>query len=96
MTTNDTITTADRIAMLVGGGLIFLGVVVLGFVNTILGAPTTVVLEDGQIVAEPVISPEIRAAVLALGLLVWLGYVVYKLSSTPSSEVDGHPTAVET
>lgn len=92
---NDTLTVADRIAMLVGGGLMILGIVVLGFINTILGAPTTVVMEDGQIVAEPAISPEIRAMIVALGLLVWLGYVVYKLFSTPSSEVEGHPTAVE-
>lgn len=84
----DDVTIADRIAMAVGGGLILLGVVALGFVNTILGAPHQPVVEEGTVVASPVVSPELRAALVALGLLVWFVYGAYKLA-TPAGRRDG-------
>ncbi|WP_254767905.1 hypothetical protein [Salinilacihabitans rarus] len=95
--TTDTTTTADRIAMALGGGLITLGVVVLGLINTLANAPTVPAVEEGEIVATPMISPEIRAYLVALGLLVWLVYALYKLTSVPPGTTDEreHPGAVE-
>lgn len=90
--------TADRIAMVLGGGLILLGIVVMGLINELAGAPHLFVVDDGTettqvvspgivdggtVVATPVVSPEIRAYVIALGLLVLAVYAVYKLTSPP-------------
>ncbi|MFC6718169.1 hypothetical protein ACFQGT_11070 [Natrialbaceae archaeon GCM10025810] len=87
-TTNTETPTADRIAMLLGGGLVLLGTVVLGLLNTLAGAPALPVEEDGAIVAEPLVSPDLRAYVIALGLLIWLLFAIYKLTRTPSVDVD--------
>lgn len=83
--TTDTITSADRIAMLLGGGLIVLGVVVLGFINVIMGAPHVPheVEETGEMIY-PVISADIRAYLIALGLLVWFGSGIYKITKEPA------------
>ncbi|WP_265111764.1 hypothetical protein [Halosolutus halophilus] len=92
----DTITTADRIAMLFGGGLVLLGTIVLGFVNVLADAPHVPVEEEGAIVAAPVVSPDLRAYLIALGLLIWLGYAIYKLTRPPTVEVteaQGTPAA---
>lgn len=84
--TTDTTTTADRIAMLLGGGLIVLGTVVLGLVNVLANAPHMPVEEEGVVVATPVVAPDLRAYIVALGLLVWLGFAIYKLTKAPSVE----------
>lgn len=84
--TTDANTTADRIAMWLGGGLILLGVVVLGLVNELATAPHVEVVEEGTVVATPVVSPDLRAYIIALGLLVWLGFAIYKLTRAPSIE----------
>ncbi|MFC4542068.1 hypothetical protein ACFO5R_09025 [Halosolutus amylolyticus] len=90
--TTDTLTTADRIAMLLGGGLVLLGTMILGFVNVISNAPHMPVVEEGTVVATPVVSPDLRAYVIALGLLVWLGFAIYKLTRAPSVEVEQQTT----
>lgn len=89
--TTDQITTADRIAMLLGGGLVLLGTAVLGLVNTLAGAPTMPVVEEEMIVAEPLVSPDLRASLIALGLLVWLVVAIYKVTQAPSVEVTEAP-----
>lgn len=81
---NSELTTADRIAMLLGGGLILLGTAALELVNVLAGAPQVPVEEEGVIVATPVVSPTLRAYIIALGLLVWLGFAVYKLTRAPA------------
>lgn len=83
MTTEDTLSNADRIAMLVGGGLIILGTAVLGFVNTVTGSPHMPVVEEGEVVATPLVAPEVRAVLVALGLLVWLLFAIYKVTTAP-------------
>ncbi|MFW6152961.1 MAG: hypothetical protein ACOC42_01240 [Halobacteriota archaeon] len=80
---NNNLSTIDRIAMLVGGGLIVFGVIVLGFINTIANAPHLPVVEDGVTVAEPVIPADIRAYLVLLGLLVWLLYGLFKVTVAP-------------
>lgn len=84
---NNTLSTADRIAMLVGGGLIAFGTIVLGFLNVIANSPHMVVMEEGQVVAEPLITPDIRAYLVLLGLLVWLLYGLYKVAVAPGGEI---------
>ncbi|APW98678.1 hypothetical protein CHINAEXTREME_13210 [Halobiforma lacisalsi AJ5] len=85
-TTTDVV---DRIAMGLGGGLMLLGIVVMGLINDLAGAPHVPVEEEGAIVATPVVSPDLRAYLIALGLLVWFVYGVYKLTSAPpTAEID--------
>jgi hypothetical protein len=74
-------TTADRIAMYVGGGLFVLGSVVIGAVETLFGSPHAVT-GDGQIVHEALVPLELRSAIVLSGLVVWMLYAVYKLVST--------------
>ncbi len=79
-------TTADKIAMYVGGGLILFGAVVVGVVETLFGSPHAVTGE-GQIVHETLVPLEVRSFIILAGLLVWLLYTVYRISGTePSSE----------
>ncbi|CAI50819.1 uncharacterized protein NP_6078A (plasmid) [Natronomonas pharaonis DSM 2160] len=84
--TNNTLTTADRIAMLGGGSLILCGIAVMGLVNELAGAPHIPVEEEGVIVATPVVAPELRAYVVGFGLVVWLFYGLYKLAAAPGGD----------
>ena len=73
--------TADRVAMYVGGGLVLLGSVVIGAVETLFGSPHAVT-GDGQIVHEALVPLEIRSLIILAGLVVWMLYAVYKLVGT--------------
>ena len=86
-------TTADRIAMALGGGLVLVGIAVMGFVNVIAGAPHLPVEEEGAIVATPVVAPELRAGLVAAGLVVWLVYGLYTLASPPTDGGQGATAA---
>lgn len=77
----DDLTTADRIALYVGGGLVVFGVVVIGFLEIVAGS-THPVTDEGQTVHEALIPLEIRSYVILLGLLVWAAYAVYKVFAT--------------
>lgn len=66
--------------MYVGGGLLLFGAVVIGVVETLFGSPHAVTGE-GQIVHETLVPLEIRSFIILAGLLVWLLYAVYKLTS---------------
>jgi hypothetical protein len=70
---------ADRIAMALGGGLVLLGTAVLGFFETVIGNyhAMPVTNDAGDVVATTTFDPSLRAAIIALGLLVWLGYALY-------------------
>ena len=77
------LTTADRIAMVAGGGLVVLGVVLVGLLEILLGSPHPVDSE-GAIVHEALIPIEVRSYVILLGLLI-LGLVaVYKFVAAPN------------
>jgi|GEM_PF-1250516 len=80
------LTKADRIAMLGGGIPIALGIVVLGLINTFADAPAAPVVEEGTVVATPLIPVDLRVGLVLLGLLVWLAYAVYKLGVAPTPE----------
>ncbi|MDY6819343.1 MAG: hypothetical protein SVG88_11835 [Halobacteriales archaeon] len=81
MTTADRTTTVDSIAMALGGGLIFLGLVVLGVLEAIIGNPHAVpqTNDAGKVVATTTFDPTLRAAIIALGMLIWLLYGLYKV-----------------
>lgn len=72
--------------MLVGGGLIAIGVIVLGFINVITNSPHLEVVEDGVVTAEPLVPPDIRAYLILLGLLIWGGFALFKLVTVPGGQ----------
>ena len=71
------LTTADRIGMYVGGGLIVLGVVVIGIVEMALGAPHPV-SGEGQIQHEALIPLFVRSSIVLGGLVIWGLTAIYK------------------
>jgi hypothetical protein len=78
-----TLTTADRIGMYVGGGLIVLGVVVIGIVEMALGAPHPV-SGEGQIQHEALVPVFVRSSIILGGLVVWGLTAIYKtIAPTP-------------
>jgi thiosulfate dehydrogenase [quinone] large subunit len=84
-------TVADRAALGVGAALVGLGVVVMGVVETLVGTPNPVpVTEGGEVVAATTLSPELRAATVALGLGVWFVYAVARFLWTAAGR---DPTA---
>jgi len=89
-------TTADKIAMYLGGGLILFGAVVIGVVETLFGSPHAVTGE-GQIVHEALVPLEIRSSIILAGLLVWLLYAVYKLASAdpPAGTAEAAPETAD-
>lgn len=81
-----TLTTADRIGMYLGGGLVVLGVVGIGLVEMALGAPHPV-SGDGQIEHGALVPLAVRSSVILGGLLVWGLTAVYKLvAPTPAGD----------
>ena len=74
-------TSADAIAMYLGGGLVLLGTVGFGLLEMIAGSPHPVDGE-GAIVHEALIPLEVRSYVILLGLLIWGVVAIYKLIAT--------------
>ena len=83
-------TTADKVAMYVGGGLILLGSVVIGAIETVFGSPHAVTGE-GQIVHEALVPLEVRSYIILLGLIVWGVYAVYRVVATTPEPVPAEP-----
>jgi hypothetical protein len=79
---------ADRAAMIVGGSLIVVATVVLGLIETFVGNPSPVPVTNGagEVIAAPTIPVEIRATLIALGLLVWGVYGVYRVVAPSGGE----------
>ncbi|QLH81840.1 hypothetical protein [Halosimplex pelagicum] len=80
------ITTIDRAAMALGGGLVLLGVVGLGIVEVLAGppygaAPTT--NDAGEVVATPMVDANLRVLLVVAGLVVLLAWQVYRMAATP-------------
>jgi ABC-type Fe3+-siderophore transport system permease subunit len=90
-------TTTDKLAMLVGGSFVLLGTVVMGTVEALIGNPSTmpVTNEAGQVVATTTFPVEARAALIALGLLVWFAAAVYTVA-TPRQAEEAAPAATGT
>ncbi|WP_136688187.1 hypothetical protein [Halorhabdus amylolytica] len=78
MATNTTTETmADKVAMALGGGLIILGVVVLGLLESIAGRSAGPVNGDGAVPDTVLIDPTIRAGLILVGVIVLLLYAMY-------------------
>lgn len=78
--------TLDKAAVLLSTGLMFLGIVVLGLIETFTGRPyfpTTVeeTNEAGEVIATytPLVDPNIRVGLVVAGIGVLLVYGLYKL-----------------
>jgi len=76
------LTTADKIALYVGGGLVVFGTVVVGMIDMLAGASHPVTGE-GQIVHDAVLPLEVRSYIILAGLLIWGLYAVYRVAATP-------------
>jgi hypothetical protein len=85
------LTTADRIAMYVGGGLLLVGTVGIGILEMALGSPHPV-SGDGQIVHDALIPIEIRSYIILLGLLTWGVYAVYKIGVSGGATGTAQPS----
>ncbi|MFC6988956.1 hypothetical protein ACFQJD_09970 [Haloplanus sp. GCM10025708] len=75
------LTTADEIALYLGGGLVLLGTVGVGLLEMIAGSPHPV-SGEGQIVHEALVPLHIRSYIILLGLAIWGAYAVYKVVAT--------------
>jgi len=94
MTLND-MNTIDRAATLLGTGLMFLGIVVLGLVETLDGEPfgaAPLTNDAGEILAQPTIDPAIRTGLVIAGLAVLGLWAIYK-TVRPVPDADGATTA---
>jgi len=81
-------TTIDNVAMALSGTLLTLGVVVLGIVEIVDGAPygaAPVTNEAGDIVATPGIDPAIRTGLVLAGLIVLLLWGGYRAVAGPDA-----------
>ncbi|WP_436928067.1 hypothetical protein [Halosimplex amylolyticum] len=86
---NTTTNPIDRAAMALGGGLILLGVVVLGIVETLAGQPygaAPLTNDAGDIIATPLVDPNIRTGLVIAGLLVLLLWQLYRMTAAPERE----------
>lgn len=87
-TITQTATTADKIAMALGGGLVLLGTLVMGTLETLLGGPNAlpVTNEAGVVVAETTFDPVLRATIVLAGLVVFGLFALYRLVATRVAE----------
>ena len=95
----DDMTTVDKLAMIVGGSFVVLGTVLMGIVEALVGNPSAVPVTNdaGQVVATTTFPVEVRAYLIALGLLVWLAAGVYKLvARAPRETATTAPTGAAT
>jgi len=93
--------TVDKAAVLLSTGLMFLGIVVLGVIETFDGrahVPATVeqTNQAGEVVATytPTIDPNIRVGLVVAGIAVLLVYGLYKLVQ-PAPEAE-QPATTDT
>lgn len=87
-------TTIDKLAMGLSGALMLLGIVVLGFVEVLAGPPygAAPILNDaGEVVATPLIDPNLRTGLVILALIVLLLWGIYKVAMV---EPTGEETTV--
>lgn len=85
----DDLDTIDKAAMFLSTGLMFLGIVVLGFVETLTGQPHyPIATEGGEVVAYGTFGPTLRTGLVIAGLVVLLAYAVYKLATPVDPATD--------
>jgi hypothetical protein len=89
----------DKAAMALSAGLMLLGLVGMGIVEILAGAPYSpapITNEAGDVVATPLISPQVRTGVVLAGLAVLGLYAAYQIV-TPLAEdaKTGHETVAD-
>ncbi|GAB3694018.1 hypothetical protein [Halorubrum pallidum] len=89
----------DRAAMVLSAGLMLLGIVGMGIVEILAGQPYSPVPmtdEAGEVVATPLISPQIRTGVVLAGVAVLGVYAAYKIVvPVPEDGRSGHETVAD-
>jgi len=83
----------DTAARALSAGLMLFGIVVLGAVETLAGqpfAPVPMTNEAGDVVAAPLISPEIRTGFVLAGIAVLGLYSAYRFVAPLPENSDVH------
>lgn len=91
-----TYTALDKAAMALSGALVLLGIVVLGIVELLDGAPFSPVPltnEAGEVIASPAVDANVRTGLVLLGLLVLLLWGLYRMAA-PSLVYEERPREV--
>jgi hypothetical protein len=79
------ITMIDRAAIALGGGLMLLGIVVLGFAEVLAGQPygaAPMTNDAGEVIATPMVDPALRTGLVILGLAVLLLWGLYRFTAS--------------
>jgi hypothetical protein len=89
----------DKAAMALSAGLMLLGIVGMGIVEILVGppySPVPMTNEAGEVVATPLISPQVRTGVVLAGIAVLGLYVVYKIVTPLADDAAaGHETVAD-
>ncbi|WP_225336328.1 hypothetical protein [Halomicrobium urmianum] len=91
-------TVIDRIAMGLSGALFLLGVVGFGIVEILAGPPYGAAPQTndaGEVIATPLVDPNLRTGLVIAGLLVLTLYGLYRLA-TPYFEGEEQETPAVT
>ncbi|MFC5136162.1 MULTISPECIES: hypothetical protein [Haloferacaceae] len=79
------LTTAERIALYGGGGLLLIGTLGIGLLEILAGAPHPV-SGEGQIVHETLVPLTVRSSIMLLGLLLWGAYAATSVAREPPTD----------
>lgn len=82
-------TTVDNIDLYLGGGLVILGVVGIGLLEMLLGAPHPV-SGEGQIDHEALVPLALRSYIILLGFLVWGLTAIYQFVRSEQPTASTH------
>jgi len=89
----------DKAAMALSAGLMLFGIVGMGLLEILVGAPYSpvpITNDAGDVVASPLFSPELRTGVVLAGLAVLGLYAAYKIATPLAEEAQaGHETVAD-
>lgn len=91
-----TIDTIDKAAWAISGACMLVGIVVLGLLEVLDGpayGAVPVTDDAGNVVATPLISPELRTGLVVLGLVILLLWGLYRITIPQTAEGDDRSTA---
>lgn len=90
-------TIVDRAALTLSGALMLLGIAVLGVVEILAGQPygaAPLTNDAGEVIATPLVDPNLRVGLVVLGLVVLFAWSVYRMVGTDVEDVDHRETDV--
>jgi hypothetical protein len=89
----------DKAAMALSAGLMLLGLVGMGILEILAGqpySPVPITNDAGEVVATPLISPQIRTGVVLAGIAVLGLYAAYKIVTPLTDDAKaGHETVAD-